>query len=249
MQPVGTPVTVDYPRWTGAFDRSFAAVAARLEKPDEQAALTEALTAALDGGGHTALLLPPVLGLENANTIRARLEEALGIPVAEALGTMPSTPGLRLDGALRRWLARLEVPVRRARVTAVEPDGSAVHLGEERLEADAVVFATGGVVPGGLQIGAEAREPLADLRVEHLPIDLLAAVHPDRPYGGALFRVGVPVDGCLRPVGHDGAPIHPRLFAVGDLLAGPDSVGDRCSSGRAVLSGYLAAEHLSEALP
>ena len=248
MQPAGTPVTVEYPRWPGAFDRSFAAVAARLEQPDEQAVLTEALATALEGRGFTALLLPPVLGLENANRIRVRLEEALGIPVAEALGTAPSTPGLRLEGALRRWLSRLEVPVRRARVTAVDRDGRVVHLGEARLDADAVVFATGGVVPGGVEIGLEAREPLAGLRVDPLPIDLLTAVRPDRPYGGALFRVGVSVDRCLRPIGHDGEPVHPRLFAVGDLLAGPDNVGDRCSSGRAVLSGYLAAEHVSEAV-
>lgn len=241
----GTTVEVAYPLWEGAFDRSFAAVAARLEgSAEEEAALTEALVAALKGASYRGLLLPPVLGLESAAKVRARLEAALGIPVAEALGTLPSTPGLRLDGALRRWLARIGVTLRRARVTAVDTADCAVHIGEERLDADAIVLATGGVMPGGLTVAGEG---LAGLRVApELPVDLLHAVHPDRPYGGALFSTGVPVDTRLQPMRHDGRPVHPRLFAAGDLVAGGDSVGDRCSSGFAALSGYLAAEQVAE---
>ncbi len=239
MQPAGTPVPVDYPRWAGAFDRSFAAVAARLEQADEQDLLIDSLRSALGGGDHPALLLPPILGLRSSNALRARLEEALQIPVAEALGTLPSTPGLRLDGALRRWLSRLEVPVRRARVAALDIDALALRIGEERLVADTVVLATGGLALTG--------PPFTGLRTDpELPVDLMSAVHPDRPYGGALFRAGVPVDERLRPTAHDGRPIHPRVFAAGDVLAGPDSVGDHCSSGVAVLSGYLAAEHAAE---
>ncbi len=248
MHVGGSTIEVDYPNWEGAFDRSFAAVATRLEASEsEQEALSDALVKALEGSTYAGLLLPPVLGLQSAGAIRARLEETLGIPVAEALGTAPSTPGIRLNGALYRWLERIGVTLRRGRVTAIDVGESAVYLGEERIDATAIVLATGGVISGGLAVGAE---PLAELRIEpQLPIDLMNAVHPDRPYGGALFRAGVPVDARQQPIRHDGAPVHPRLFAAGDVLAGPDNVGDRCSSGFAALSGYLAAEHVAEVLP
>ena len=247
MQPAGTSVAVDYPGWD-AFGRSFAAVAVRMEEPAERAALVEALRPALAGRSFAGLLLPPVLGLASAREARMEMEAALGLPVAEALGTLPSTPGLRLSGALRRWVDRLGVPVEVGRVTALDLEAGTLQVGDHSLSADAILLATGGVVPAGLTVvGEVVREPLAGLRVSpELPVDLLLAVHPDRPYGGALFRAGLPVDELQRPADYDGRPVHPRLFAAGDVVAGPDSVGDRCSSGMALLGGYLAAEHLAQ---
>ncbi len=237
-------VEVNYPRWEGALDRSFAATAARFERKGEAEVLAEALKAAC--GDHEAVLLPPVLGLTKSDARRKALEEATGLRIAEALGALPSTPGLRLEGALRRWLERLEVPLHRARATRIQLDLGRVRTTGEGHDAEAVVLATGGFIPGGLVGHGPLREPLAGARVApDLPMDLLRATNPDRPYGGALFRAGVPVDAHLRPIGYDGAPLHPRLYAVGDLLAGPDVVGDSCASGLALLSGYLAAEHLA----
>lgn len=250
MQPGGTVVAVNYPRWPGAFGRSFAAVAARVEaSEDEQTALVEALKSTLAGADFGSLLLPPILGLGCAEPLRDRLEEALDLPVAETLDTQPSTPGLRLDAALRAWLGRLHVELRRGRVTGVDLDQGVVRTGEQAVAADAVVLATGGVIPGGLSSDLEIREPLCGLRVApELPVNLLRAIHPERPYGGALFRAGVAVDERFRPIHYDGRPVHARLFAAGDLLAGPDRVAHGCGSGVAVFSGYLAANALAEAL-
>ncbi len=246
MHGAGEAIEVDYPRWPGAFDRSFAAVATRLSADEaELDVLVGALRDALRPE-HTGLLLPPVLGIDGATERRRRVEEALGIPVAEALGTLPSTPGLRLDAALRGWLARLGVPLERGRVTGLDLAAGRVQLGDRALDADGVVLATGGVLTGGLTVGEVVAEPIAGLRIApELPIDYQRAVHPENPYGGAFFRAGVPVDASLRPTRHDGSPVHDRLFAVGDLLSGPDSVGDRCSSGVALLSGYLVGEHIA----
>jgi glycerol-3-phosphate dehydrogenase subunit B len=246
MQPRGEALTVEFPTWPGAFGRSFAAVAARLDAaPDEADALVAALRRAVEAERPTGLLLPPVLGLRRTAELRRNLEETLGIPVAEALGTLPSTPGLRLAGALGRWLERLNVPVRRARVRRVDAAAGRVETADGVTNVGGVVLATGGVIPGGLVGGESLSEPLAALDLAPpLPVDLLDAVHPQRPYGGRLFRAGVAVDGRCRPVGRDGEPLHARLYAAGDLVGGTERIAEGCASGLALLSGFLAAEHL-----
>ncbi len=247
MQRGSEALAVDFPTWPGAFGRSFAAVAARLDaEPDEVGRLVAALRRAVEAAKPAGLLLPPVLGLRGTPALRRTVEQALGIPVAEALGTLPSTPGLRLAGALGRWLERLNVPVRRARVRRVDAGAGRVETADGVTTVDGVVLATGGVIAGGL-VGSETlSEPLAALELAPaLPVDLLDAVHPQRPYGGRLFRAGVAVDGRCRPIGGDGEPLHGRLYAVGDVMGGPERIAEGCSSGVALLSGFLAAEHLA----
>ena len=43
------------------------------------------------------------------------------------------------------------------------------------------------------------------------------------PRGHGVHRAGLAVDDALRPLGPDGRPAHPRLFAAGSILAGQDS--------------------------
>jgi glycerol-3-phosphate dehydrogenase subunit B len=242
----GAPIVeVAYPEWPAAFGRSFAAVATRLDAdPAEAPRLFAALRRALDDDTPSGLLLPPVLGVAGASACRWKLVEALELPVAEALGTTPSTPGLRLSGALSRWLDTVGVEVRRARVDALDLDACIVRTADGSIEASGVVLATGGALTAGL-IGVTyeghaprvAPEPATDL--------LRLAVHPEEPYGGELFTAGLAVDRQLRPVRPDGAPIHPRVFAAGDVLGGVDAASGQCASGRALLSGFVAAEHLA----
>lgn len=248
MQPRGEVLPVEYPGWPDAFDRSFAAVAARLDaEPRERVRLKAALERALAGTGFRGVLLPPILGLQRSADLRRELEDSLGLPVAEALGTSPSAPGLRLSGALARWLDRVGVPVRRGRVHRVDPAAGRLETSAGDVRAPAgIVLATGRALPGGLATHEEVREPLAGLPLTPtLPVDLLRAVEPPGPWGGALFRAGVAVDARCRPIGLDGAPIHPRLCVAGDLIGGFEPLADRCASGAAVLTGYLAAEHLA----
>ena len=244
MQPAGTTLAVEYPTWSDAFGRSFAAVAGRLEQPIEQIRLRHALGRALRGTGVGSVLMPPVLGVRSATIIRRALQEQLGVAVAEALDTLPSTPGLRLHCALDSWLRRAEVPVRHARVTSIDVEVGRVETTEGPIDAGAIVLATGGVIPGGLEpIEDGLREPLAGIALSpRLPVDLLGAVHPNRPYGGVLFRAGVPVDRQMRPTGPDGEPLHSRLFAAGDVVGGLDRVADRVAGGYALFTGYLAGE-------
>ncbi|MGK0359814.1 MAG: anaerobic glycerol-3-phosphate dehydrogenase [Bradymonadia bacterium] len=244
MCPWLETITIAWPEWPGAFGRSFAAAAARLDAdPAEADRLIAALKTACSGQALDAILLPPVLGLTDSMGLQARLQAALGMPVAEALDTLPSTPGLRLDRALTAWLARLGVTRQRGRVTAIDVAAGTVAIGDATVSAKAIVMATGGVLPGGLTSDQVITEPLVGLRITpELPVDVMLAVRPDRPYDADLFRAGLPVDEQMRPIGYDGEPVHLSLFAAGDLLAGPDSAADGCGSGVALLSGFLAAD-------
>lgn len=242
MISTGRVISVDYPQWN-CFGRSFAAVAARLESEAEQDTLIEALKTAIGSSKAEGLLLPPILGLSVTESLRTRLEQALNMPVAEALGTMPSTPGIRLHRALLAWLERLEITVEYTEVKAIETAALQVITAEQTYTPDALILATGGPVPGGLTAKGCPREPLAGLRITpELPMNLMRAVLPDRPFDGALFRAGVAVDSLFRPIGHDGTPVNTKLFAVGDLVGGPEGIVDRCASGLALTSGYLVAD-------
>lgn len=268
---------VTWPTWPGCFGRSFAAAAAHLDAhPTDIEALITALLAALGNRPIPGLLLPPVLGITDVEAHRRTLEDALGLPVIEALGTLPSTPGLRLAAALGRWRARMAgrlpppdfhrlTPAaghRRvapgkgasgtfteviARVARLDLETRRAHLGGGGvLPFTAVVLATGGAITGGLTSNQHISEPLAGLRTTDLPPDWHLAAHADGPDDALLFRAGVVVDSAMRPLRHDRKPQSSHVFAVGDLIAGADFVADRCGSGLALLSGLLAAEAAAE---
>jgi len=268
---------IAWPTWPACSGRSFAAAAHHLDAhQSDLAALIAALQVALGNKPIPGLLLPPVLGIADVEANRRALEDALGLPVVEALGTLPSTPGLRLAHALARWRSRLAgrqappvlnrrtpargyprfVPTagepgrfseRVARVARLDLEACAAHLvGGEVLAFSAVVLATGGPIPGGLTSHQQLTEPLAGLRTTDLPPAWHLAARPEGPSDAPLFRAGVPVDTAFRPVLHTHKPQYSHVFAVGDLVAGADFVTDRCGSGLALLSGYLAAEAAAE---
>jgi glycerol-3-phosphate dehydrogenase subunit B len=241
MQPVGSPLGVHWPE-ASAFGRSYASAAQRIEQdPAAMDALEAALVTAIAGRRFGGLVLPPVLGLTGVEARRARLSERLGMPVAEALDVLPSTPGLRLHLALQTWLARLDIPVRFARVTEVVAErGSVITEDGLTQSADGIILALGGRLTGALHSGCSV---LGTLPVTpQLPVNLQEAVRRRGPYEGRLFRSGLPIDARMRPLDHHGGPHNRRLFACGDLLAGPDQLVSHTSSGRAVLSAYLAGE-------
>lgn len=249
-QPRGERVVVDWPRDAAMFGRSYAATAAQLDR-DGLDGLARALKAALAGGDHRGVLLPPVLGLLDCDAHRRVLTDALGVPVAEALCTTPSTAGLRLDRAIGAWLARVGVRVERGRVARIDADARQLTFTDgPTLDADAIVLATGGRFAGGLvnREGARLAEPLAELPIEpRLPVDPLRATHPQTP-AGPLFAAGVRCDAAQRPIRKDGAPAAEGIWVAGDLCGGLDPLVDRCGSGRAVLTGYVAATSAADAL-
>ncbi len=239
-----------------------ARLAARLETPDGLEVLRRAL-APLGAEGRL-LLLPPVLGLGGVARVLAALRESAGCRVGELAGAPPhAVAGLRLDRALAGALAASGVEQRGALVRAVvEQAGRAIGVelqGEEgateRLEAEAVVLATGRFVAGGLveRDGALA-EPLLDLplhdasgqRVDGTPARRLVV----RAYTASqpLYEAGVRTDRRLRPLGADGRARLPNLFAAGDLIGGTDPAHDRSGLGVALVTGRAAGAEAFESL-
>jgi glycerol-3-phosphate dehydrogenase subunit B len=214
-------------------------------------------------GERRLLLLPPILGFSGVKAKLARLREAAGCRVAECLGAPPASPaGLRLVRALDAALSREGVVVKQGRVCALERTGRrvcAVRLSlregashtEERLEAEAILLATGRFLGGGIhEREGGVHETLLDLplydgagvRVDGLAARRLVGPSPEGPQG--LFSLGVRTDSCLRPLGSDGAPLFENLFAAGDLVGGFDSAVERTGLGVALLTGLRAAAEM-----
>jgi glycerol-3-phosphate dehydrogenase subunit B len=241
-------------------ERSPARLAAALDAAGARAELAQAV-AGTGAEGHV-LLFPPVLGLETNAAVIAALEAASGSRVGEALAFPPlAVSGYRLqralDAALRRAGAervagrvRSLVAADRDRIELLRGDGEG-----HRIAADAVVLATGRFVGGGLEAGQGAvREPLASLplydgdgrRIDGIPAHRSAR----KGYGNPqpLFSAGVRTDRRLRPLGANGRPHHPRLFAAGDLLGGFDPGRERTGLGVALLSGIHAGRAVADTL-
>ncbi|WP_373046320.1 FAD-dependent oxidoreductase [Vulgatibacter sp.] len=244
-------------------------LAARIEKDPDR--LVQSIRRALPPGVDR-LLLPPLLGTDDPAPVLAHLEAALGLPCAElpAASTAP-LPGLRLQRLLE---ARLEAAgvqllhgeatsdgdVAGLRVTApLAPILDPSHFDEgrataepppppsHRVEAVAVVLATGRYVGGGIRRNGRLRESVFDL-----PVAIDGGIDPGS-WPGSLtsvekggeqpaFRAGVAVDRQLRPLDRDGTPRDTRLFACGSVLAGNDPARDGAGLGLSWCTGWLAGE-------
>lgn len=222
-------------------------------------ALVDALVAQKDGA--TAALLPALLPIDREGP-RAHVER-FGAAVGEVLSSLAGPQGLRLalriDAALEvAGCTRGDVPA-----SAVEYDGGDITLvleGGERLDAGAVVLATGKYLGGGLIArGGSPVEALADLplfhegRVESLPSsvdpsgrDPRQLFGPDLFTGGPGWAMGVGYDSKFRALGASGSPASDRLFAAGALLSGVDSSRDGTGLGVCATTGALAGHHAAE---
>jgi glycerol-3-phosphate dehydrogenase subunit B len=237
-----------------------ARLAAALDDPDAFAAFADALVALADGAAAGRVwLLPPVLGIGPVAPKLEGLRARLGGPVAETLSAVPDpTHGYRLARALDAALDVAGVARRPGRVTGVEQRegrAAAVRVAEAagrpavRLEADALVLATGRFLAGGLcERDGAVGEPILGLplfdargdRVDGRPAHALVRrryldTHP-------LFSAGVTTDARLRPLTTPGGtPWLANLHAAGELIGGFDPARDRSGLGVALVTGVLAA--------
>ena len=240
-----------------------ARLAAALDGPDAPAELARAAEAARGGARAGCVwLFPPVLGLANLKTNLEALRERLGGPTAETLAAVPDpTPGFRLHRALGAALDRAGVERHRGRATGFETrEGRVSAVGfvgdggaHGRLEADAVVLATGRFLAGGLceRDGLVCEPilglPLFDARGERIDgRPARAALRRRYLDAHPLFSAGVAIDARLRPVSFPGtAAVLTNLFAAGDRLTGFDPARDRTGLGVALVTGVLAARQVA----
>ena len=241
------PVVAD---WPGDADAPYllpADLGRRLDDPAGRAALVAALRPVLEGQRLTHLLLPPVAGTRDAAKITTELSRTLGLTVVEAPGGEASLPGLRLHRALGRALEAAGVS---RIVGTVHAAGGALSLarpgaGPEAIEAEALVLATGRYLGGGVVRHGAYAEPVLGLPIfaeaRWLEDEVMANLTTDDPWAPqAAFHAGLRTDARLRPLGRDGRPVRPDVFAAGAVLEGYDGPRDRCGGGVAVLTGHLA---------
>ena len=223
-------------------------IARRLDSASVREQLAGSLKPRLNGV--QALGVPAVLGLYNAGDVFADLNRRLGIPLFEIPTMPPSAVGLRTKEALLKTLAAKGVQVlseQKVRRAVREPDGgfvltAASESQRHTIRSRAVILAGGRFLGGGLRAKRKRIcEPLFDLPVHQAPER--ASWHRNTfldPRGHPINRAGLETDDFFRPLGADGAPAHPALFAAGSILAHQDWMRQKCGAGLAVSTAWGA---------
>ncbi len=220
-------------------------LAQRLDDLGAAHALATELAASVKGA--TAVIMPPVLGLVRHRETLAMVQDALGIPVIEALSHVPSVSGVRFQRALERALTAAGI-VLVGEVVAAETQGDRVQAvqgkGGERLPAKAFVLASGRFISGGVVFDFGCREALFGLPT----VTELGALEKDAPQNivradpresHPLMTAGVQVNQALQPM-VEGRVAFANLFAAGMVVGGFASRFALCADGVALASGVLA---------
>jgi glycerol-3-phosphate dehydrogenase subunit B len=206
-------------------------------------------------GPAEAIGLPAVLGLDRHQSVVTRLSFMLGRPVFEVPTVPPSAPGLRLLETLRRLHFKNGVTlIWDQEVTAVEcgPPGFGLTVGgggcTTAVRCGAVILATGRFLGRGLRADRrQVRETIFDLPVTQ-PADRSRWHARGFFEPHAINRAGLRVDEAFRPVDASGGPFHPRLYAVGSILAGQDWIQQQCGAGLSLSTAYAAVQSLIRSL-
>jgi glycerol-3-phosphate dehydrogenase subunit B len=220
----------------------------------EDAAFRDAVAAELRAAvrGDEVVGLPAVLGMDQARSVWTELQQAVGRPVFEIpTAVPPSVPGMRLaralQGRLRRAGGRFVVGAQ-----ATGPELRNGQLAGVRIRSAArvtprmcrwVVLATGGLASGGIEVDVSgtAREQALGLPV-HAPGPDQIGFDPSYLGEHPMETAGLRVDSTLRPVGPDGEPVYPNVYAAGAVIGGARPWREKSGDGISLSTGYLAAD-------
>lgn len=242
-------LTLDFPGFDSGRPLFPEVVARALEVAPNREQLADILKPHLNGAG--AVGLPAVLGVHQPDAVHDALQALLDLPVFEIPTLPPAVPGIRLREMFERTFpARGLALVAQQKVEHLELGPGAITLslqdsyGDVTINAKAVLLATGRFLSGGLAADRHAvREPLLGLAVAQP--DARQAWHREDyldPRGHPINRAGIETDVAFRPLGPDGTPVDPRLFAAGSLLAHQDWIRQRAGAGVAIATAFKAVE-------
>ncbi|PLX41574.1 MAG: anaerobic glycerol-3-phosphate dehydrogenase subunit B [Hyphomicrobiales bacterium] len=245
---------IEFPGFEG--QQLYPEVLARsLEAPHGREPLAEKIRAVLDGAEYVGL--PAVLGMHAPDEVHADMERRIGARLFEIPTIPPAVPGIRLREMFERELPRrglVLVPQLKVSRSELGADGAVHHLQgpleDLEISARATLLATGRFLSGGLYADqAGLRETLLGLPVVQ-PSGRDNWYRRDYldPRGHQLNRAGLETDAQFRPLDAAGAPVNPRLFAAGAVLAHQDWVRQRCGAGLAIAAAYGAVKAAAEML-
>ncbi|TXT57453.1 MAG: hypothetical protein BAJATHORv1_10155 [Candidatus Thorarchaeota archaeon] len=208
----------------------------------------------IENTGATHVALPPVMGIESANTVLQEIAE-LGVHPFEVLSFPPSVPGMRLQQSLDamylesggQMIVGHEVvgydsaDDRVSRIIAKSP-----HR-KMKISATSTILATGKFIGGGIK-GTESgfKESIFNLDTVDLNYNPTDDLRPQKltdrvnvQYEGhAVFSVGVPVDRYFRPINYDSQVVYENVFAAGSVLAGYNYLVEKSGLGVGLTTGY-----------
>lgn len=201
--------------------------------------------------GIEVALFPAVLGLERHAEIIAAAAAALGVTVLEVPTLPPSVPGMRWARRLENELTSSGCIFRRGvRIVAGDRDGdricAVIDENGRRIEAAAVIVATGGVLMGGLDVEADGSIRETSLGLEVTQANPLAAGSPTAMLA-ALHGAGIETDSSLRP-SRNGAASLRNLFVTGRSLAHWHPAEEISAEGVSIVTGWLAAQSAHEGM-
>jgi glycerol-3-phosphate dehydrogenase subunit B len=204
--------------------------------------------------GENRVGFPAVLGLKNAEKVKADLEERIGAKVFELPILPPSIPGMRLFEGFKDYLRAKGVRMILGFevVSAIQKNGRCqgvllkTPVGEKVHEAESFILATGGFFGGGLRAeGDRIVEPLFKL-----PVAQPGAKEDWFQYeflgrkGHPVNKSGVRTNARLNPLNESGKVLLENLFAAGRILGHHDAMREKSLGGVDIATGYKAVRNL-----
>ncbi|MCM1176779.1 MAG: glycerol-3-phosphate dehydrogenase subunit GlpB [Clostridium sp.] len=206
----------------------------------------EAVRARLDGDD--AVVLPAVFGLKDCS-VPQKIADAIGVRTEYVATMTPSVPGIRTQMRLKNAFERFGGTFLAGdTVISAEMDCNRVksvvtaNFGEERIEADDFVLATGSFFSKGLSASKdEVSEPVFGLDMYSLE---------DRSKWGdtGFFRkqeyigFGVVSDNSFRA--SKAGETMENLYVAGAVCGGFNPLAEGCGAGTSIMSALAVAEHI-----
>ncbi|BBD08200.1 glycerol-3-phosphate dehydrogenase subunit GlpB [Desulfovibrio ferrophilus] len=229
-------------------------LARTLETPDARQRLAEAIAPLLSDA--RAVGMPAVMGMHRPIKVAQDLAMRLGVPVFEVPTMPPGVPGIRLKEAFEDKLPEIGVDLFcQQQISGTIPASDSPFTlritgqpVEREVRANHVLLASGRFLGGGLAGSLDGiAETVFDLDV----------VQPETrsnwyqvdyfdPRGHAIHTTGLQTDDKFRPLDENNAPVHPRLFAAGSILAHQDWIRMKCGAGVAIATAYAAVEAIAK---
>jgi len=222
-----------------------------LADPMRRAELAEAVAPLVEEAEYVGF--PAILGMTDTSAVLRHMEELIGRKVFEIPTLPPSIAGTRLRAAFDRGLPGLGVRTCTQKlVTGADVSEKGFHFTAGNGSTSIELSARSAILASGRFFGKGLK---ADRHRIHEAVFDLPVTQPESrdrwhrpaffdPQGHEVNQAGLETDACLRPLGADGKPFHPRLHAAGAILAHQDWMRMKCGAGLAIATAYKAVASL-----